>query len=233
MFDPLVDKTLELLNDQYIEAKNEGFNVRVSIATSVCWGAKKDCSTFSCAVGLPKIYIWLERSQILHTWDAWWWRSPKNRECLAQTSTFYKINWINVKYNYRWVAVVRGAVARGIEMAAEDATLKSRVRRHYGVSTSQPFSAVKHSENDAYIDSFDGEKKASHQMSWLIKKGDTLHSTKPKIGSVVICRRFGIEDPRAFHTTIVACDDDEVPQRQRDIHDGSLTNFQSIWDQRC
>lgn len=36
MFDPLVDKTLELLNDQYIEAKNEGFNVRVSIATSVC-----------------------------------------------------------------------------------------------------------------------------------------------------------------------------------------------------
>jgi hypothetical protein len=35
MFDPLVDETLGLLNDQYIEAKNGGFNARVSIATSV------------------------------------------------------------------------------------------------------------------------------------------------------------------------------------------------------
>jgi hypothetical protein len=60
---------------------------------------------------------------------------------------------------------VPGAVARGIEMAAEDATLKSRIQRHYGVSTSQPFSAVIHSEHGAYIDPFDGEKKAGHQMS--------------------------------------------------------------------
>jgi hypothetical protein len=109
-------------------------------------------------------------------------------------------------------------------MGAQDATLKSRIRRHYGVSTSQPFSAVKHSEDDAYVDPFDGEKKASHQMSWLIKKGDTLHATKPNSGSVVICRRFGIEDPRVFRTTIVACDDDEVPLRQHDIHDGWFPN---------
>jgi hypothetical protein len=30
MFDPCVDKTLELLNDQFIQASDEGFNVRVS-----------------------------------------------------------------------------------------------------------------------------------------------------------------------------------------------------------
>ena len=107
-------------------------------------------------------------------------------------------------------------------MAAEDSTLRSRIRRHYGVSTSQPFSAARHSEEDAYTDPFDGERKARDQMSWLIMKGDTLHANQPKIGSVVIRRKFGIEDPRVFRTTIVGCDDDEVPQRQHDIHDGWL-----------
>jgi hypothetical protein len=113
-------------------------------------------------------------------------------------------------------------------MGAENATLRSRIRRHYGVSTSQPFSVVKHAEKYAYIDPFDGEKKAGRQISWLIRKGDTLHSTQPKIGSVVICRRFGIEDPRVFHTTIVACDDDRVPQSQGDIHDGTFLIYSRI-----
>jgi hypothetical protein len=70
-----------------------------------------------------------------------------------------------------------------------------KCQRHYGVS---PFSSFKHSEDDSYVDPFDGERKASEQMVWLLKKGDMTLSNKPRYASIDFCRRFGRNDSKAF-----------------------------------
>jgi hypothetical protein len=93
--------------------------------------------------------------------------------------------------------------------------------RHYGISNSQPFSSFRHSEDDAYIDPFDGEKKARGQMTWLLKKGDVLLSNKPKHAEIDICRRFGLKDNKVFKSNLVALDDDKAPQRYAELPIGS------------
>ena len=95
-----------------------------------------------------------------------------------------------------------------------------RCRRNYGLSVSEPFSSFKHSEKDAYIDEFDGEKKAKEQMVWLIKKGDAIMSNQPKHASISLCRKFGRSDPRIFRTYLVSSDDVGAPQRFADIPEG-------------
>jgi len=98
-----------------------------------------------------------------------------------------------------------------------------KCRKHYGVSTSQPFSSYKHLESDSYFDPFTNEKRAKAQMSWLISKGDALLSNAPKHASIEISRKFGLRDNRIFKTRIVACEDDDVPQRHADVPDGTYT----------
>lgn len=120
-----------------------------------------------------------------------------------------------------WLAVVYGAVTKGIEQVFEGHARGTRIRRHYGVSTSQPFSSFRHSEEDAYSDPFDGEKKAGKQMSWLIRKGDLLLPGQSKTGTLDICRKFGVGDTRVFKTTVVGYDDDYAPQRHGDLHNGT------------
>ncbi|KAI9764968.1 MAG: hypothetical protein M1840_007890 [Geoglossum simile] len=112
-----------------------------------------------------------------------------------------------------WVAVARGAIIRGLEKDKTNTIYMRRCRRHYGLSVSQPWSTFKHSDADAYEDPFDGERKAKNQMVWLIKKGDAILSSQPKQTSIGLCRRFGVNDPRVFRTTLVTSDDDEAPQR--------------------
>jgi hypothetical protein len=122
-----------------------------------------------------------------------------------------------------WSAVVRGAVARGVELNVRSLVCLRICRRHYGVSISQVFSSWKHSENDAYDDPFDGQKKAKDQMIWLIHKGDAILSTEAKCASVELCRRFGRGDPKVFKTSLVACDEEVAPQRLEDIPIGTTS----------
>ncbi|KAI9867895.1 MAG: hypothetical protein M1813_007717 [Trichoglossum hirsutum] len=116
-----------------------------------------------------------------------------------------------------WVAVARGAIIRGLEKNRNNSISMRWCQRHYGISVSQPWSTFKHSNDDAYDDPFDGEKKAKDQMVWLIKKGDAILSSKPKHTSIRLCRRFGVGDPRVFRTSLVASDEDEAPQRYAEI----------------
>jgi hypothetical protein len=114
---------------------------------------------------------------------------------------------------HSWSAVVRGAVVKATAMGTKDLIYMRKCRRHYGVSTSQPFSAFKHSEHDSDIDPFDGERKARGQMTWLLKKGDALLSNKPTHASIELCRKFGLKDTRVFRTNVLACDEDAAPKR--------------------
>ena len=111
-----------------------------------------------------------------------------------------------------WSAVVRGAVAKGLQMGAGTPISIRKCRRHYGVSVSQPFSSFKHAEENAYVDPFDGERKSRGQMIWLLKKGDAILSNQPKHASIEICRKFGLKDNRVFQTSLIACDYDDAPK---------------------
>lgn len=138
----------------------------------------------------------------------------------AQVGEFARLRQIQLrKPEDAWLAVALGAVIKGIEEGS-DLTSTGACRRHYGVSTSQPFSSFKHDESDAYIDPFDGEKKAGKQMTWLIRKGDPISSTEPKVAAMEICRKFGRGDSRVFKSTIVACEDSYAPERMADLHAG-------------
>ncbi|KAH6719428.1 hypothetical protein BKA61DRAFT_713830 [Leptodontidium sp. MPI-SDFR-AT-0119] len=117
-----------------------------------------------------------------------------------------------------WLSVVRGAVQKGLEQNSRPQTLRQSLC-HYGVSTSQPFTSFRHKEQDAYYDPFDGEKKARRQMTWLIRKGDTLPSGPKKV-SMDICRKFGPDEERVFRTTIIRYSDEYAPQSRDEIHSG-------------
>ena len=80
--------------------------------------------------------------------------------------------------------MVRGAVERGVGLDGQNEIYVRRCRRNYGISVSQPFSASKHLETDAYVDAFDDKRKAKEQMVWLIRKGDAILSTQPKRASI-------------------------------------------------
>lgn len=115
-----------------------------------------------------------------------------------------------------WSAVVRGAVARGLESGGSDLIYLRKCRRHYGTPASEPFSAFKHTEEDAYIDEHDGEKYAKGQMSWLIKKGDPLLSSQARHAEIELYRTFDATDSRVFKARLVACDADVAPRRYAD-----------------
>lgn len=61
---------------------------------------------------------------------------------------------------YPWSAVVRGAVARGLEPNGGGLVELRKCRLHYGTPVSQRFVPGKHSESDSYIDELTGEKYA-------------------------------------------------------------------------
>ncbi|KAF2192229.1 hypothetical protein K469DRAFT_620267 [Zopfia rhizophila CBS 207.26] len=116
-----------------------------------------------------------------------------------------------------WSAVVRGAVAKGLEPHSDSLISMRKCRRSYGIATSQPFSNFKHANEDEYDDPFDGTKKAKDQMLWLIKKGDALLSNTPKHAEVNLCQCFGLRDSKKFRTSLVSCDLNDPPARLDDV----------------
>jgi len=64
-----------------------------------------------------------------------------------------------------WSAIVRGAVARGLEPNGGGLVELRKCRLHYGTPVAQRFIPGKHSESDAYIDELTGEKYAKGKPS--------------------------------------------------------------------
>jgi hypothetical protein len=67
----------------------------------------------------------------------------------------------------RQAAIVRGAAIRGLEGTAPR---KKRCRRYYGVTHGSIFREGIDPEERAYIDRWDGVKRCSGKMTWLIQK---------------------------------------------------------------
>lgn len=81
-----------------------------------------------------------------------------------------------------WTAVVRGAVMRGLEGAGQVLSRKSR--RAYGVTAARPWNSAVHSKIDKFWHANEQVWKASNQMNWFIRKGDTCMANKP----VLFCK---------------------------------------------
>ncbi|RPA89023.1 actin-like ATPase domain-containing protein [Choiromyces venosus 120613-1] len=114
---------------------------------------------------------------------------------------------------FPWSAVVRGAVARGLEGEGSGLVQLRMCRRHYGTPVSEHYDETKHSSEDMYFDDLTGEKFAKGQMHWLLTKGESLSAATPKRVSIECCRTFRPTDSRVFSAKLVACNDDYAPRR--------------------
>lgn len=135
----------------------------------------------------------------------------------------------NEQRNHCWSAVVRGAALRGLERGHN--LIQMRIcRKCYGISISEPFSFFKHSEQDAYCDLFDGKKKASGQMKWLLKTGDALPASDGWHASTKFRTKFGQHDPRIFTICVVELDSVEAHQRYEDIQPDRMVRIELQYD---
>ncbi|KAF3920558.1 hypothetical protein ABW20_dc0110195 [Dactylellina cionopaga] len=116
------------------------------------------------------------------------------------------------------VAVVKGAVIRGIDLAAPQqvndgnpsrAMWVRKCRKHYGTLMIAHFVPGQHLEEDAFIDPLTGLKMARNQISWFVYKGAPLSDDK-KI-SQQFHRTFRKTTP--WIDTVVVCEDDFPPMR--------------------
>ncbi|KAK6541982.1 hypothetical protein TWF694_007755 [Orbilia ellipsospora] len=116
------------------------------------------------------------------------------------------------------VAVVKGAVIRGIDLAAPQqvsggdpnrAMWVRKCRKHYGTLMIAHFIPGVHLEQDAFIDPLTNRKMARNQISWFVYKGAAISDDK-KI-SQQFHRTFRKTTP--WVDTLVVCEDDVPPLR--------------------
>lgn len=106
-----------------------------------------------------------------------------------------------------WTAVVRGAVLRGLE--DQELVISRKARRHYGVKVVEPFNCLIHPEQARYWNPLEECWKAQNQMSWYIKKGNTISSDEPVLFPLYRC--FRSSDSRVATSHLIVCEDDVAP----------------------
>ncbi|KAF3910262.1 hypothetical protein ABW21_db0204908 [Orbilia brochopaga] len=115
------------------------------------------------------------------------------------------------------VAVVKGAVVRGLDMARPElaagdpsrAVMTRRCRKHYGTLMIAHFIPGQHLEEDAFIDPLTNLKMARNQISWFVYKGAPISDDR-KI-SQQFHRTF--RKTTLWEDTLVVCEDDMPPPR--------------------
>lgn len=110
-------------------------------------------------------------------------------------------------------AVARGAALRGIESSlgpAQQINVVRRARRHYGTPMATPFIPGRHNERDAYIDPVTHKKMAGNQISWFLRKGESISDERRITRN--FCRNFR-KYSGPWVDTMVSCDLDPPPTR--------------------
>ncbi|KAF2449569.1 hypothetical protein P171DRAFT_507242 [Karstenula rhodostoma CBS 690.94] len=118
-----------------------------------------------------------------------------------------------IKPLHAWSAIARGAAAKGLEQGGKTPIKGRKCRRHYGTACTEPFQPKKHREQDFYICSFTGKKRANKQMSWMISKGQDLPTAAEVHGTVSLHHKFWPGEPRRASPLLLAADIDEAPHR--------------------
>lgn len=106
-----------------------------------------------------------------------------------------------------WTAVVRGAVLNGLEGAK--LVVSRKARRHYGVLCRRSYDSSIHSMSNKHWCPLSGSFKAEHQISWYVRKGQTLPSQEP----ILLGFHLRREDTNGEHATkLIVSDEDEAPR---------------------
>jgi hypothetical protein len=113
----------------------------------------------------------------------------------------------------RWSAVVRGAAAKGLEGDGRAPIKNRKCRRNYGMSVHVAFEAGKHRESDSYACPFTGEKRATDQMSWLLKKGQDLSTSELSHVREDFFHNFWLGDSMKTSIGLLASDSDRAAKR--------------------
>lgn len=118
---------------------------------------------------------------------------------------------------YAWSAVVRGAAAKALEGDGHPAIRNRKCRRHYGTACYQSFISAVHRESDSYVCMYTGRKLAVNQISWHLKKGQDLSTSKLPHASLTMYTNFWPQDERTVEVSLWATDMDKAPNRQNNV----------------
>ncbi|KAI2482515.1 Hsp70 family protein [Pyrenophora tritici-repentis] len=117
---------------------------------------------------------------------------------------------------HAWSAIVRGAAAKGLEGDGRAEIKNRKCRRYYGTSYNAHFIPGKHKEIDSFISEFDGVKRASNQVEWILKKGQDLATKSASHGSMRFHQNFWVGDERSTSLSLLASDSYQAPLRSKD-----------------
>ncbi|KAL5404077.1 hypothetical protein PMIN04_012661 [Paraphaeosphaeria minitans] len=131
-------------------------------------------------------------------------------------------NLKTIRPAYAWSAVVRGATAKGLEGDGRAPIRNRKCRRHYGTLCHQTFIAGYHSEHEAYICQFTGSKMAKGQVSWLLKKGQSLSSTETPHAKLQMSCYFWRHEIRKMDVDLQATDVDRAPNKKTKVRSISI-----------
>ncbi|XPS69306.1 hypothetical protein M3J09_001584 [Ascochyta lentis] len=115
---------------------------------------------------------------------------------------------------YPWSAVARGAVCKGLK-GNTDAVTNRKCRRHYGTDCSIAFDKTMHKEAESFICCFDGSKKASGQMYWLLKRGNDLATSKTSHAKLPFRTDFWPGEKREMELSLYSSDESSAPIRRK------------------
>jgi hypothetical protein len=138
-----------------------------------------------------------------HTWQCTIYKqlNPSTRKLMLLS------HWKLCLQCCSWSAVVRGAVAVGLE-GTSSAVLHRKSRRHYGTEYCPRYEHSKHKSTDAFTDEHDGLMYARGQVSWLIAKGQDLHASEPTHATTRMLYSYWPGQSRTGISTLMACDED-------------------------
>ena len=126
--------------------------------------------------------------------------------------SFYLIHLLSF---YRWSAVVRGAVVKGLQ-GDTNVVATRKNRRHYGTAISTTFDPRKHRESDSFIDKYDGRKLAGCQIDWLLKQGRDLPTSGTAHAKISIRAAFWLDEKRECYLELRASNNTKAPKRSVD-----------------
>jgi hypothetical protein len=97
----------------------------------------------------------------------------------------------------------------------------SACARSFGVSVNSLYSDIAHNAKDQVVDPLTKSTMAKEQLVWLIKKGDLILSSEPKIVKTTFNRNFTEQDTRTGRFQIFAFDGGDLPDRLANAQNGS------------
>jgi len=127
----------------------------------------------------------------------------------------------------RWSAVVRGAAAKGLEGDGRAPIKNRKCRRNYGTGCHAIFEAGKHRETDSFVSTYTGEKRANHQMSWLLKKGQDLSTSEQSHASHNFGYNIWAGDNKLASIDLLASDSEKPAKRSTDKVNLRKTSLQA------